>query len=50
MALIQNGGLGLAPNCLVQHGVIQSAITGSCAIFVYDICLHHGHICLHIKR
>ena len=49
MALIQNVGLGLAPNCIVLHDVIPSRIIRLFAIFVYVICLHHRHICLHIK-
>ena len=34
MTLIENGGLGLAPNCLVLHGAIPSSIIRSSAIFV----------------
>jgi len=44
MAFIQNGAFGLAPSCLVLHGEIPSSIIRLSAIFVWVICLYHGHI------
>jgi len=48
MALIQNGKLRLALNCLVLHGAIWSSIVKSSAVCVYVIFLHHVTIAIFV--